>query len=91
MTAAQTLADFALKLQFDQIPQAVTERAKDCIIDIVGVCAFGSTVPSSKPVLAYAERYGKGGRSTVLGTPLKTHAPMAALAKIGRASCRERV
>jgi 2-methylcitrate dehydratase PrpD len=80
MTAAQTLADFAVKLQFEQIPQAVAERAKDCIIDIVAVCAFGSTVPSSKPVLAYAERYGKGGRSTVLGTSLKVHAPMAALA-----------
>jgi 2-methylcitrate dehydratase PrpD len=49
MTAAQTLADFAVKLQFEQIPQAVAERAKDCLIDIVGVCAFGSTVPSSKP------------------------------------------
>jgi 2-methylcitrate dehydratase PrpD len=80
MTAAQVLADFATKLQFDEIPQAVVERAKDCIIDIVGVCAFGSTVPSSKPVLAYAEQYGKGGGSTVLGTPLKVHAPMAALA-----------
>jgi 2-methylcitrate dehydratase PrpD len=67
-------------LQFEQIPQTIVECAKDCIIDIVGVCAFGSTVPSSKPVLAYAERYGTGGRSTVLGTPLKVHAPMAALA-----------
>ena len=80
MTAAQTLADFAVKLQFNKIPQAVVERAKDCVIDIVGVCAFGSTVASSKPVLDYAERYGKGGRSTVLGTSLKVHAPMAALA-----------
>jgi 2-methylcitrate dehydratase PrpD len=80
MTAAQTLADFAVKLQFEQIPQAVVERAKDCVIDIVGVCAFGSTVPSSKPVLAYAEQYGKGGRSTVLGTSLRVLAPMAALA-----------
>jgi 2-methylcitrate dehydratase PrpD len=79
-TAAQTLADFAVKLQFEQIPQAVVERAKDCVIDIVGVCAFGSTVASSKPVLDFAERYGKGGRSTVLGTALKVHAPMAALA-----------
>ena len=80
ITAAQTLADFAVTLRFEQIPQAVVECAKDCIIDIAGVCAFGSTVPSSKPVLAYAERYGKGGRSTVLGTSLKVHAPMAALA-----------
>ncbi len=79
-TAAQTLAEFAVKLKFDEIPQRVVERAKDCMIDIVGVCAFGSTVVSSKPVLAYAEHYGKGGRSTVLGTSLKVHAPMAALA-----------
>ena len=80
ITAAQTLADFAAKLPFEQIPQTVVESAKDCVIDIVGVCAFGSTVASSKPVLAYAERYGKAGRSTVLGTSLKVHAPMAALA-----------
>ena len=79
-TAAQTLADFAVTLQFEQIPQAVVERAKDCIIDIAGVCAFGSTVASSKPVLAYAERYGRGGSSTLLGTALKVDAPMAALA-----------
>jgi 2-methylcitrate dehydratase PrpD len=80
MTAAQTLADFAVRLQFEKIPQAVVERAKDCIIDIVGVCAFGSTVASSQPVLAYAEQYGKGGRSTILGTSLKVHAPIAAFA-----------
>jgi 2-methylcitrate dehydratase PrpD len=79
MTAAQTLADFTVNLQFDKIPPTVIERAKECIIDIVGVCAFGSTVPSSQPVLAYAERYGNGGRSTVLGTPVKAHAPLAAL------------
>ena len=42
MTAAQTLAEFAVKLQFEKIPQAVVESAKDCVIDIVGVCAFGS-------------------------------------------------
>ena len=80
VTAAQTLADFATKLQFEQIPGAVVELAKDCVIDSVGVCAFGSTVPSSRPVLAYAERYGKGGRSTILGTTLKVDAPIAALA-----------
>ena len=80
MTAARTLADFAVGLQFEQIPTAVTERAKDCVIDIVGVCAFGSTVPSSKILLAYADHYGKGGRSSILGTSLKVHAPFAALA-----------
>ena len=44
------------------------------------MCAFGSTVPSSKILLAYADHYGKGGRSSILGTSLKVHAPFAALA-----------
>ena len=80
MTAARTLADFAVNLKFEDIPQTVVERAKDCVIDIVGVCWFGSTVTSSRPVLNYVERHGKGGRSTVFGTSLRVHAPMAALA-----------
>ena len=79
-TAAQTLAEFAVGLQFDRIPPAVVERAKDCVIDTVGVCTYGSTLASSRIVIAYAERYGKGGKSTILGTPLKVQAPHAALA-----------
>ena len=79
-TAAQTLAEFAVGLEFDRIPSAVAERAKDCVIDIVGVCTYGSALSSSKTLIEYAARYGNGGNSTILGTRLKVHAPHAALA-----------
>src|ERR1043165_9385054 len=53
-TAAQALADFATTLQFDEIPAAVVERAKDCMIDTVAVCTYCSTLASSKIVIDYA-------------------------------------
>jgi 2-methylcitrate dehydratase PrpD len=79
-TAAQTLAGFATELQYDRIPAEVVERAKACVIDTVGACTYGSTLPWSKIVIGYAEQYGKGGQSTILGTGRKVHAPLAALA-----------
>jgi 2-methylcitrate dehydratase PrpD len=79
-TAAQTLARFATELQYDRIPGDVIERAKACVIDTVGACTYGSTLPWSKIVIGYAEQYGRGGHSTILGTSQKVHAPFAALA-----------
>ena len=79
-TAAQTLAEFATELQYDRIPGDVIERAKACVIDTVGACTYGSTLPWSKIVIGYAEQYGRGGQSTILGTAQKVHAPLAALA-----------
>lgn len=80
-TASQTLAHFAASLQFESIPHAVVERAKDCMIDTLAVAIFGSRFPWSKMAADYAKRYGSGGRCSVLGHPeLKVHAPYAALA-----------
>ncbi len=79
-TAAQTLAEFATRLEFDAIPAAVVGRAKACVIDTVAACIYGSTLPWSRIVVDYAVRYGQGGRSAILGTSHKVHAPHAALA-----------
>lgn len=79
-SAAQALAEFATTLQFDQIPAAVLERAKDCMIDTVAVCTYCSTLESSKIVIDYATRYSKGGASVILGTPHAVGAPHAAFA-----------
>jgi 2-methylcitrate dehydratase PrpD len=78
-TAAQSLAQYAVDMQYDGIPAVVRERAKDCVIDTVGVCTFGSTLPWSRIVIDYATRYGKGGASAIFGTAEKVHAPQAAL------------
>ena len=80
-TAAEVLGRFAAGLTYDQIPPHVAERAKDCLIDTVGVCTFGARLPWSRMVASYAARYGAGGPCTVIGVPeARVHAPYAALA-----------
>lgn len=80
-TAAQTLAGFAANLNYDRIPKSAVERAKDCILDTIAVATYGARFPWSQAVIAYAERYGKGGNCAVLGRPdLRVTAPAAALA-----------
>jgi 2-methylcitrate dehydratase PrpD len=79
MTAARTLAEFATGLTFEQIPREVVERAKDCAIDTVGACVFGSELPWTQTVIAYAQRNSAPGECSVLGTSIKVRAPFACL------------
>ena len=80
-TAAQVLAKFAADLSFDEIPAAVVERAKDCIIDTVAAATCGSQLPWSRMVMDYARRYGSGGPCSLIGSAdARVHAPYAALA-----------
>ena len=79
-TSAQVLGKFAAELTFSDIPPAVVERAKDCIIDTVAVAAFGAQFPWSRMVADYARRYGSGGTCSIIGSPdVRVHAPYAAL------------
>ncbi len=83
-TAAQTLAGFATGLSLSKVPAAVIERAKDCIIDTVGVASFGARFPWSHMLVEHAKLYGAGGPCTIFGVPgLKLSAPFAALANGG--------
>jgi 2-methylcitrate dehydratase PrpD len=43
MNATQTLARYALKLRYRDIPSEVIERAKACILDTLAVSLYGST------------------------------------------------
>src|SRR5688572_3203472 len=89
-TAAQTLSAFAASLKLADVPAAVQERAKDCIIDTVGVATFGARFPWSRMLVEHARLYGQGGKSTVLGFPgLKLSAPYAALANGGLTHANE--
>ena len=89
-TAAQTLAAFAAGLKLADIPAPVRERAKDCIIDTVGVATFGARFPWSRMLVEHAKMYGAGGKSSVLGFPgLKLNAPYAALANGGLTHANE--
>jgi len=77
---SEILCDFAYSLRLEDVPSQVIESAKYCMIDTIGVSAFGSQFPWSQTILKYAKSYGSGGKSQVLGIPnLRLHAPHAAL------------
>jgi 2-methylcitrate dehydratase PrpD len=79
-TAIQTLAEFAAGLTYDAIPPEVVARAKACITDTIAVCACGATAPWSAPVIRYAQRFGAGGPSSLIGVDGgKATEPLAAL------------
>jgi 2-methylcitrate dehydratase PrpD len=76
-----TLAQFAAKLRYEDIPRDVLARVRNTICDTVGAIIFGYGLPWSQMIVDYAMAYGAGGKSRVLGPggPL-LQAPMAALA-----------
>ena len=79
--ATERLAAYAAQLRYEELPPAVVQRAKDCIIDGVATISYGAELPWSRMVIAYAQRYGVGGNSVILGSGgAKVHAPAAALA-----------
>ena len=80
-TAARSLARFASALQLADVPALDVERATQCLIDLVGVALLGSSFPWAQSARRYAEHYGAGGSSRVLGgSPARLSAPLAALA-----------
>ena len=80
MNSTQRLARFALELNYRQIPAAVIDRAKSCILDTLAVCLYGSTKPWSKTVSEFVRDSALRGRSTVVGESWMAQPAQATLA-----------
>ncbi len=80
MNATQRLARYALDLNYRQIPTAVIDRAKACILDTLAVSLYGSTKAWSRIVSEFVRDTGVTGYSTVLGESWKAQAAQATLA-----------
>ena len=78
--AARTLAEFAVGLKYEMLPNAVVERAKTTIIDTVGAMTFGADLPWSRIIIEYVQRTSAPGRGSIVGTPHKARGQLAALA-----------
>lgn len=74
------LAEYAVDLSYEEIPQAILQRAKDCMADTVATILFGAQFPWSKMIIAQAQRTGAGGKCVILGTGSRLCAPSAARA-----------
>jgi 2-methylcitrate dehydratase PrpD len=72
------LAEYAAGLRYDDLPDPVVQRAKDCIADTAATIIYGRTLPWSRIIVAYAQRSGAAGRSRILGTDGPALQPAAA-------------
>ena len=61
------LAAYAAALRYEDLPEPVIQRAKDCIADTIATIAFGAHLPWSQIIADHAARTGRGGKSTILG------------------------
>lgn len=82
----RALAEYGATLAYERLPRAVTEFAKLCVIDQIGCQLFLATLPASKIVHAYVEKFA-GGASTVVyyGTKLDPERAAFANAVFGHA------
>src|SRR5688572_1881933 len=75
------LAQYATALRYQDLPEPVIRRAKDCIADTVAAIAFGAELPWSRIILSYARRHGGTGKSRILAPGgVGVTAPQAAFA-----------
>ncbi len=78
MNYTKQLAQFAAQLQYNDLPQAVIEKAKELALHSWGVQLAGSTLPWAKSAYRYATAEGRGGNSTIVNFGTRVTAADAA-------------
>jgi len=78
-SATQELAAFAVGLEFDQLPVPVIERLKHCVLDALGCCIFGVTLPWTRMLIDLVREEGSNPQSRIIGTDLKASISQAVL------------
>lgn len=79
-TASEQLAHFAAGLRFEDLPTEVVQRAKQLILDLLGVSLAAQAMPASQAMVAVVRSMGGTPESTVWGSGEKLPACNAALA-----------
>lgn len=70
---------YASRLTFDDIPPAVSEKAKVCVLDLLGIAAAGADRDNARVALKTARALGSTGRATVWRSGEKMRAVDAVL------------
>jgi 2-methylcitrate dehydratase PrpD len=79
LDATRKLAEFSSGLRFEQLPAEVVTKAKASILDTLGCCIFGASLPSVKKLGAMVAAEGCAPTASAFGTPMRTSSSMAAL------------
>ncbi len=77
--ATRTLASFGANLRYEDLPADVVARIKTSVLDSLGCCLFGSTLPWTRKVAALAGREEARGVASMIGLGRRTSPSLAAL------------
>jgi len=77
--ATRDLARFASAIQFKDLPQDVVERLKLSVLDSIGCCVFGATLPWTRKVADLAMAEGARPVASLIGMGAKTSVSLAVL------------
>lgn len=70
-STTRTLAEFAVKLRYEDLPDDIVANAKRCILDSLGCGLYGSTKPWSQSVARVVTSLGQAKRASVWGMNLR--------------------
>jgi 2-methylcitrate dehydratase PrpD len=79
-TASERLAAFTTDLRFDDLPPEVVLRAKELMLDLLGVSLAARAMPASEAMVAVVRAMSGAPESTVWGSGERVPASNAALA-----------
>ena len=77
--ATRDLAQFAAALRYEDIPREAVECIKLSVLDSIGCCLFGATLPWTRKVAALAESEGARPVASLMGMGRKSSVALAVL------------
>ncbi len=77
--ATRDLARFASGMRYEDIPLEAVERMKLSVLDSIGCCLYGATLPWTRKVAALAEAESARPVASLLGMGRRTSVALAAL------------
>ena len=80
MDLAQQLGEFVYNTAYNDIPDKVIDKAKQCMLDSIGVTIYGSQFEAPQITAAFVVETGGKAEASILGTPHKAPCFLAALA-----------
>ena len=77
--ATRDLAVFAASVRYEEVPREVVERIKLSVLDSIGCCLYGATLPWTRKVAAMAQAEQAVPAASLIGMGLKSSVSLAVL------------
>lgn len=87
--ATRRLAGFVAELRYEDLPPAVVDRARACLLDSLGCCLFGNTLDTARRLMDLVRELGSAPQAGILGTRHRVSVADATLVNAGAAHAFE--